>query len=890
MLTGGPSAWYAARLAGNTNASIFITGYQDEESPGRRLLDLAEHKSSTLDVGGMQVSVQCQVAKYSLSAHADGSELAAYAATLQPRQVALVHGDEEARMALRTLLTTTDVVLPANGAALTIRERRSGQEKVARPQKPVAVAAPTMPEGIRPGVEFGPEHIEELWEEVRKVPELRVVTARELAQVWYGEASEQEIWEMLRVLESDWDQRYFVRQQALAEAFRVRGQVQEEQGDTLQDLVGKVLFMQITHESSKPVLCRTLEPGGSVRVILPRGINLERNRFPFSAIIDVLGPYPEEEMAATRQTPPGYLIDLVKAARRATRGVSVHELAQQCEEGADYTLGDLCALAGLSGQSTEERLGIAKLVFKNPLLFSQQASVLDGEGLALYRLAPNWQEGLLYPEKREMPDQNEILRILEFAIGTPPRLYRRSVNPETGDVVLYFHFPEPAEREYGEAIQQAAEEAGVSITIAPNAHQGELNNVGRRYLQDEGIATWGTPSVYFDERRIVFQATTAAAPEAVKRAQERFQQETAWILQVAGMPAANPVPTAPRSTPIPAIIKSQPEGKQAAEPIVKKTLLPAGRILPQHETLARAQQKLTALPHCYKVGVDPRTRTIPVRFYFPEADEQRYGEIFQQLEAETGWKVVLHPQIHQAALSELAQNSIPAGLISLSSPSIYMQQREVYISCQGDISDEALAEAEQHFTEETGWILTLDIKTGENGETGDVVRMTLADAQAVVRQRFLRVLDLYRIGTDEKRHAIWLHFNFPDVAGIRYAADIREVEEETGWKIELHPHASQKALKDLIKRLLAEDGSEVSKITLYMESKTANVTSIAFISAAKREELRERFTQETGWNLQMNLFKYRAERPETYKYCPLFILERVKDQMILEVCRRARYG
>src|SRR5579883_661193 len=101
MLTGGPSAWYAARLAGNPNASILITGYQDEESPGKKLLDLAEHKQQTLELGGQQVQVQCTVAKYSLSAHADGGELANYAAALSPRRVALVHGDEDARNALR---------------------------------------------------------------------------------------------------------------------------------------------------------------------------------------------------------------------------------------------------------------------------------------------------------------------------------------------------------------------------------------------------------------------------------------------------------------------------------------------------------------------------------------------------------------------------------------------------------------------------------------------------------------------------------------------------------------------------------------------------------------------------------------------------------------------
>src|SRR6266702_7216114 len=120
MLTGEPSVWYASRIASDPNSSILITGYQDEESPGKRLLDLAEHKKDTLELGGQQVQVQCRVAKYSLSAHADGGELAAYAATLKPRQVALVHGDEEARAALRTRLVGTRVYLPGNGTMLSL--------------------------------------------------------------------------------------------------------------------------------------------------------------------------------------------------------------------------------------------------------------------------------------------------------------------------------------------------------------------------------------------------------------------------------------------------------------------------------------------------------------------------------------------------------------------------------------------------------------------------------------------------------------------------------------------------------------------------------------------------------------------------------------------------
>lgn len=696
MLTGGPSAWYAARLAEREHASIFITGYQDEESPGKKLLDLAEHTSSTLDVGGMQVAVRCQVAKYSLSAHADGSELAAYAASLQPKQVALVHGDEEARVALRVLLKGTEVILPKNGAELLIH----AQQKLHAFKKSVAVtAAPKLPKGIGSGKAFGPQALVTLWEAVKQVPDLRIITVRELAQVWYGEASEQEIWELLNVLDSDWDQRYFVRQHALIEAFRVRGQALEDPGDALQDLVGNVLFVQLTHESSKPVLCRSLEPGASVRVMLPRGISLERNRFPFSAILDVLGPYPEEEAELAHQSPAGYLADLVKSGRRALRNVSAHALAQLCRDEVDYSLGDLCTLAGLSGSSMEDRLAVAKLLYKNPLLFSQQTSVLDNDGLALYRLSPGWQEALQYPEKRELPDQHEILRLIERAIGNPPRLYRKSVNPETGDVVLSFHFPEPAQREFGTVIAQAAEEAGVSITIAPNVHQGELSNLATRCLQEVGIVIRVPPSIYFEQQQILVKAVLPVEAEAqakvqvnVRQAQERFQQESGWSLQIEALAGAK---------------TSSPIHSLPAQNIPAQKMQQVERVMAQHEALAVAQRLLLPLPHCYKVGVDPKERTILVRFHFPDLASQRHVALFQQLEAETGWQVVLHQQVHQGALIALAQSLVPEGMVCLETPSIYQERQEVYLNCTGDATKKSIGEAQERFHEQCGWILRI---------------------------------------------------------------------------------------------------------------------------------------------------------------------------------------
>ncbi len=346
MLTGGPSAWYAARLAPNPNASILITGYQDEESPGKKLLDLAEHKQDTLELSGQRVQVQCTVAKYSLSAHADGGELASFAAALNPRHVALVHGDEDARRSLRGLLTGTEVLLPTNGTS-TVIEKKKARSKHATATEEAPVQLPTLPTGVGAGQPFEYPDVEKLWRAVVEVPTLRIITARELALVWYGEATEEHTESILDVFAQDYEQRYFIRQSALEEAYRIRGQHEEEPGDFLSDLVGSVLLLLVSPESSKPVICRSIEPGAAVRVLLPKGISQERMRFPFSSILEVLGPAPQD-MQSSYAKAGTYLNDLVKAMRRIRRTVSAHDLARRCYENVTYTLGELCAAADCS--------------------------------------------------------------------------------------------------------------------------------------------------------------------------------------------------------------------------------------------------------------------------------------------------------------------------------------------------------------------------------------------------------------------------------------------------------------------------------------------------------------------------------------------------------------
>ena len=139
MLSGGPSAWYAERLALQPENLIAITGYQDEESPGRRLLDLAAGRTAEVLLPGGAVPVRCQVATYALSAHADSDELTALAGRVRPDEVVLVHGDEGARAELSRKIHAQlrrEVLLPSNGELVFARggrpSPRSGSRSTGR--------------------------------------------------------------------------------------------------------------------------------------------------------------------------------------------------------------------------------------------------------------------------------------------------------------------------------------------------------------------------------------------------------------------------------------------------------------------------------------------------------------------------------------------------------------------------------------------------------------------------------------------------------------------------------------------------------------------------------------------------------------------------------------
>jgi Cft2 family RNA processing exonuclease/nucleotide-binding universal stress UspA family protein len=170
MLAGGPSTAYARAFAGQPQHAILLTGYQDEESPGRRLQEMAERGRGTLWLGKDKVDVHCRLGTYSLSAHADEGQLISMVETLNPAHVILVHGEASARASLAKALVDRkrNTYLPAAGQTLTFHFEAAYRQAAA---------------GIGRG---RPLEIHALWQAVAGTAG-GYFHLHELAQTWWGQ-------------------------------------------------------------------------------------------------------------------------------------------------------------------------------------------------------------------------------------------------------------------------------------------------------------------------------------------------------------------------------------------------------------------------------------------------------------------------------------------------------------------------------------------------------------------------------------------------------------------------------------------------------------------------------------------------------------------------------
>ncbi|MCI9440484.1 MAG: MBL fold metallo-hydrolase [Ruminococcus sp.] len=182
MLTGGPSAQYAKELASLENACIIITGYQDEESPGRQLLNLLENpEERTLSINGSTVPVRCRIEQVGLSAHGDKSEIMALLERLSARRIFLVHGNREVIDELGSELAAEDyrrqIYLPECGQAYEITLHNKRKQLSFCP-----------PHTLQMKKEFTENDEKRLWEYWQEHYFGKAFSVSQIAHIWYGKS------------------------------------------------------------------------------------------------------------------------------------------------------------------------------------------------------------------------------------------------------------------------------------------------------------------------------------------------------------------------------------------------------------------------------------------------------------------------------------------------------------------------------------------------------------------------------------------------------------------------------------------------------------------------------------------------------------------------------
>jgi len=87
----------ATRMAGDERQSIFFVGYADPDSPAGRLKAAKKGETFVFSPGAGQVTKNCDVQDFDLTAHANREDLLGFVGQVSPRAILLGHGDGAAR-------------------------------------------------------------------------------------------------------------------------------------------------------------------------------------------------------------------------------------------------------------------------------------------------------------------------------------------------------------------------------------------------------------------------------------------------------------------------------------------------------------------------------------------------------------------------------------------------------------------------------------------------------------------------------------------------------------------------------------------------------------------------------------------------------------------------
>lgn len=512
MLKGGPSCYYAEELLGDEKNIIAITGYQDEEAPGRDILDFleSEEEERELILNNKRLAVKCQFGKYGLSAHADKGELLGLVHRVSPRKIFLIHGNEEVieEMALEmNQEVRAGIYVPKNGETISVELRN--------PRKQLDYSKQL--ESLYSGEELNEDNIEKLWRHIyRKTGVETGYSVEELIYLQEGidNPSEQgdKIERYLNILN---ESSYFTPNRRRLFLYHPVSEEELAEDDGVMEM--NQMFAVV--DSLFPV-----ESG-----LYKRGARIEDNtillyfNFPEVAVAEYGGEIERlkeetgwgvEVNEDCNQVALEEMVYRLLPADIDVKKISYYRNQKRCEvslaqevEGREEFIDKFRDLTGI------------ELIINTP---EADVSKTAEDELSLRQV-----------DSARMMEQNRAFDYIDDVFSPlKVKLYRKS-RKEAGGIPyleLYFISPEVGER-YKNVIKKLEEDTGWNIKIGSTPIQNEIINLARRMTAAYDIRLSKNPSIYTDKALVKVEASGEIAQAVIDDIKERFREKTGYNIQ-----------------------------------------------------------------------------------------------------------------------------------------------------------------------------------------------------------------------------------------------------------------------------------------------------------------------------------------------------------------------
>jgi hypothetical protein len=653
MLTGGASVAYAKEFAGDERNAILLTGYQDEEAPGRFLQRIQREKergeTPTIRLGDSTVKVRCHLGTYSLSAHADESELISVAEAFNAGEIMLVHGDEGPRHSLATGLRQRERIVTTPRIGTT----RSFEFK----ERPWAIGTQ-----IEKGRHTGAVKLRDLWESLQSHAG-DYFSAREIAQVWWGEGDR--AGEMQERLNQQ-DNIYFSPDWRDKTTFQIRTKEQVERAAKQRlimlnhpGLVGKFIVLRNSNNQPRLGVVHSADIDSFDATVQ----NARGTHYPADALLWVIGDWEgvdgvdggkKKQMSALLKTARAHIDALIPFAVR--KQLAEDEVVVQPE---DLLPDDLPPELDYQTALTAVVLALAK--------DGAELVIQPEEGLKTQRAM----EG-------EPLEQNEARELALSLFPPEARLRKVGYDVHRKRLLLSFDFPQAAQKLYDDQIEDLIELSGWDVQLRPQVNQQALGIVLDEYLPD-GAEVVGNPSYYLDkgEVQVTVEGLDAHQRDALR---QEFRTHTNFDLKI----------DAPKKIqrPEPDDITPVAEGEQME--------------INQAYALVRSELE----PHgLYKAGL--KGGKIVLSFVTPQVGE-RHIETINKLARQTGYSMAIHPHPNQQKIMEIARKLANAvGWTVTSGPGLHTASATVSLSLADTPNDVIAEQVADELYDKTGYTLDL---------------------------------------------------------------------------------------------------------------------------------------------------------------------------------------